>query len=394
MDVTMHSGLESFQRRALLVGLTVLAAAVLGGLANRAAFFQAYLLGYLFVAGIAVGCLGLLMLHHLVSGRWGHLLQRPLEAGVRTLPLLALLFVPLLFGLQELYLWARPAAVAADPLLQHKQAYLNGSAFFGRAVAYFAVWIGSGTLLTMLSARQDQGIGTGPLTRRLQVLSGPGLLLYGLAVTFAAFDWGMSLDPHWFSSIYGVVFLVGQALLALAFAIQVLVRLANQPPLRDAVGPDRYHDLGNLLLAFTMLWAYIAFSQYLIIWSGNLPEETPWYLHRMSGGWEVLALLLVVGHFGLPFLLLLSRATKRRAGALAAVAGGLLCMRFCDLFWLVAPALHPHGFSLHWLDLALPVGLGGIWLAAYLAALRRHPLLPARDPRFAPAADAAHGASA
>ncbi len=383
---------DGMQRKALMVGLGALALAVLGGLVNRAAFFQAYLLGYVFWAGIAVGCLGLLMLHHLVAGRWGYVIQRFLEAGVRTLPLLALLFVPLLFGLQDLYPWARPEVVATDALLQHKQRYLNGPAFFGRAAFYFLIWIGTGTILTMLSARQDQGIGTGPLTRRLQVVSGPGLVLYGMAVTFAAVDWVMSLEPHWFSSIYGVVFLVGQALLALAFVTRVVVCLANRPPLQGAMGPTQLHDLGNLLLAFVMLWAYIAFSQYLIIWSGNLPEENHWYLHRMAGGWGAVALFLIVFHFVVPFLLLLSRTTKRRAKMLGAVAAGILVARLIDLFWLIAPALHAEGFHLHWLDLVLPIGLGGLWLATFLGLLKRRPLLAERDPRFVGLADAPHGA--
>ena len=383
---------DTMQRKALMVGLGALALAVLGGLVNRAAFFQAYLLGYVFWTGIAVGCLGLLMLHHLVAGRWGYVIQRLLEAGVRTLPLLALLFVPLLFGLQDLYVWARPEVVATDALLQYKQRYLNGPAFFGRAACYFLIWIGTGTILTMLSARQDQGIGTGPLTRRLQVVSGPGLILYGMAVTFAAVDWVMSLEPHWFSSIYGVVFLVGQALLALAFVTRVVVCLANRPPIQGAMGPTQLHDLGNLLLAFVMLWAYIAFSQYLIIWSGNLPEENHWYLHRMAGGWGAVALLLIVFHFVVPFLLLLSRTTKRRAKMLGAVAAGILVVRLIDLFWLIAPALHAEGFHLHWLDLVLPIGLGGLWLATFLGLLKRRPLLAERDPRFAGLADAPHGA--
>ena len=383
---------DTMQRKALMVGLGALALAVLGGLLNRAAFFQAYLLGYVFWTGIAVGCLGVLMLHHLVAGRWGYVIQRFLEAGVRTLPLLALLFVPLLFGLQDLYVWARPEVVATDALLQHKQRYLNGPAFFGRAACYFLIWIGTGTILTMLSARQDQGIGTGPLTRRLQVVSGPGLILYGMAVTFAAVDWVMSLEPHWFSSIYGVVFLVGQALLALAFVTRVVVWLANRPPIKGAMGPTQLHDLGNLLLAFVMLWAYIAFSQYLIIWSGNLPEENQWYLHRIAGGWGAVALILIVFHFVVPFLLLLSRTTKRRAKMLGAVATGILVVRLIDLFWLIAPAFHGEGFHLHWLDLVLPIGLGGLWLATFLGLLKRRPLLAERDPRFAGLADAPHGA--
>ena len=380
------------QRRTLTVGVLAVVLAALGGLLNRAAFFQAYLLGYLFWTGIAVGCLGLLMLHHLVGGRWGYVIQRLLEAGVRTLPLMALLFLPILFGLRDLYVWARPEVMATDTLLQFKQRYLNGPAFFGRAAGYFVVWIGAGTILSMLSARQDQGMDASRLTRRLQILSGPGLVLYGMAVTFAAVDWVMSLEPHWYSSIYGVVFLIGQVLLALAFVTRVVICLANRPPIQSVLGSGQLHDLGNLLLAFVMLWAYVAFSQYLIIWSGNLPEENHWYLHRMAGGWGVLAAILIVFHFVVPFLLLLLRMTKRRAKLLGAVATGILVVRFVDLFWLVAPALHAEGFHLHWLDLVLPIGLGGIWLATFLACLKRRPLLAERDPRFAGLADAAHGA--
>jgi hypothetical protein len=384
--------LASLQRRGLIVGACALAPALLGGLLNRSAFFQAYLLGYLFWTGIGVGCLGLLMLHHLVGGRWGFAIQRLLEAGVRTLPLMALLFLPVLFGLQDLYPWARPEVMATDTLLQFKQRYLNAPAFFGRAACYFLLWIGAGTILLMLSARQDQGIDTGRLTRRLQVWSGPGLVVYGFAVTFAAIDWAMSLEPHWYSTIYGVIFLVGQGLLALAFVTRVAICLANRPPLQSVLGAGQLHDLGNLLLAFVMLWAYIAFSQYLIIWSGNLPEENHWYLHRMDGGWGVLAVILIVFHFVVPFLLLLSRITKRRAKILGTVATGILVMRFVDLFWLIVPALHAEGFHAHWLDLVLPVGLGGLWLAMFAAGLRRRPLLAERDPRFAGLADAAHGA--
>ena len=383
--------LDRIQRRCLAVGGLALAVSLGGGFLSPGRFFQAYLFGYLLWIGIALGCLALLMLHHLVSGRWGFVVQRLLEAGVRTLPLLAVLFVPLLFGLGHLYAWARPDAVAADELLRHKQAYLNATGFFARAVVYFAVWVGLGTLLTMLSNRQDQGEGAAALTLRMKVVSGPGLAFHGLAVTFAAIDWAMSLEPQWFSSIYGVVFLVGQGLAALAFVIVVAALLAKREPLRTVIGPQQFHDLGNLLLAFVMLWAYIAFSQFLIIWSGNLPEEIPWYLNRMAGGWQGLALILVVFHFAAPFLVLLSRSTKRRANVLLIVASGLLLMRFIDLFWLIAPAFHPGRLTIHWLDFATPVGLGGIWLASFLSNVKRRPLLALHDPRFAVTADPVHG---
>ena len=384
---------DRLERRCLTVGGVALLLSLGGFFLNPSRFYQAYLFGYLFWVGIALGCLSLLMLHHLAGGRWGFVIQRPLEAGVRTLPLMALLFLPLLLGLRDLYVWARPEVVAAQEILRHKQAYLNAAAFFGRAVAYFAIWIGAGTVLTMLSARRDQGAEIGPLTRRMLVLSGPGLLLYGLTVTFAAVDWVMSLEPLWFSSIFGVVFIVGQSLAGLAFVIVAAVLLSGREPLRDAITPQQFHDLGNLLLAFVMLWAYIAFSQYLIIWSGNLPEEIPWYINRLQGGWGVLAVILIVFHFVVPFLLLLSRSTKRRAKVLVLVAAGILAMRFVDLFWLTAPAFHPKSLGLHWMDLLLPIGLGGIWLAAFLWHLKRRPLLPQHDPRFAAGAEPVHGAS-
>ena len=382
---------DRLQRRSLAVGLAVLLVCLVGAFASPARFFQAYLLAYLFWVGIALGCLAIRMLPPLVGGRWGFVIQRLLEAGTRTLPLMALLFVPLVLGLREVYVWARPEAVLASELLRHKQPYLNGPAFFARAVAYFAIWIGAGSLLTMLSSRQDQGAGVEALTRRLQVWSGPGLLVYGVTVSFAAMDWVMSLEAEWFSSIYGVIFMVGQGLSALAFAILVGVLLSERQPLRGAIEAQQLHDLGNLLLAFVMFWAYIAFSQLLIIWSGNLPEEIHWYLNRLKGGWQYLAAGLIVFHFALPFLLLLLRRAKRRAKVLVVIAAGILGMRLLDLFWLTAPAFHPARLSVHWLDLAVPIGLGGVWLAAFLFHLKRRPLLALHDPRFDAAPDPVHG---
>jgi hypothetical protein len=330
------------------------------------------------------------MLYHLVSGRWGFVVQRPLEAAARTLPLMALLFVPILFGLRDLYPWARPEAVAADHLLQHKQPYLNVTFFTVRTALYFTLWIGLALLLSRWSAAQDR-TGDPLLTRAIKRLSGPGLGLYAIAVTFAAVDWVMSLEPLWYSTMYGVIFLVGQGLLALGFVIIVGVALSRRPPLATVFTTERLHDLGNLLLAHVMLWAYIGFSQYLIIWSGNLPEETPWYLHRTAGGWQAVALLLVVFHFAVPFLVLLNRVTKRRGSLLLGVAAGVLVVRLLDLVWIVTPAFHPEGFRLHWLDVAAPIALGGLWLGAFCLNLRRRPLLPRNDPRFQGLEKAAEG---
>lgn len=366
------------QKLALAFGSAGLAVCALGAAFNPAQFFRSYLVAYLFWAGIALGCVSVIMLHHLVGGRWGVMIRRLLESGTRTFPLLVLLLVPLLFGLPHLYLWARPEVVAHDELLQHKSPYLNVPFFLARSAFYFAVWLILSYFLNKWSAEQDR-TPTASVKSRLQYLSGPGLVLYGLTATFAAVDWVMSLEPHWFSTIYGAVFIVGQVLATLAFVIVALTLLSDREPMKGALRPSHFHDLGNLMLAFVMLWAYVAFSQFLIIWSGNLPEETPWYVRRLSGGWGWIAGILIGFHFILPFFLLLVRETKRRAGVLAILACAMLVLRLVDLFWVVAPAFHENRIQVHWMDLAAPVGVGGIWLAVFLSQLKRRPLLPAAE---------------
>ena len=383
-------GVDRLRSRSLLVGIVALALCLAGALQNRPVFFHAYLTAYLFWLGIALGCLAILMLHHLVSGRWGFVIQRVLEAGGRTLPLMALLFVPLLFGLKELFLWARPEAVAAQAILRHRQPYLNTPFFSLRVVVYFTVWIALATLLSKWSLEQDRTAAP-DLTRRIRLLSGPGLILYGLTVTFAAFDWVMTLGPQWHSTIFGAVFIVGQGLAALCFVVVVARQLTNRGPLTGVMAPQQFHDLGNLMLAFVMLWAYMAFSQYLIIWSGNLPDEIPWYVSRMTGGWLWVAIFLMAFHFAVPFFLLLSRTTKRRAEILRGVALGLLAMRLLDLYFIVTPALYPGEFSIHWLFVLAPVGIGGVWLWAFLGQMQGKSLLPLHDPRFAAVAKPADG---
>lgn len=368
-------------RAALALGLLALALCAGGAVRNPTQFFRSYLFAYLFWIGIALGCVAIVMLHHLVGGAWGFVIRRVLESGSRTFVLLALLFVPLLFGLSRLYLWAQPALVAADPFLQQKQPYLNPSFFIVRAIVYFAVWIGLAYFLNKWSFEQDRTANPA-INRRLEALSGPGIVVYGLTITFASVDWVMSLEPHWFSAIYGMLFIVAQALAAMAFVIVVVMLLADTQPLSRVISPAQFNDLGNLLLAFVMLWAYLAFSQYLIIWSGNLQEEVPWYTARSTGRWAWLAVFLMIFHFGVPFLLLLSRAVKRRVKMLAVVAFSLLLMSLVDLFWLVAPAFEQSEPRLHWMDVLAPIGIGGVWVAAFLWQLKGRPLLPLHDPRF------------
>jgi hypothetical protein len=385
---TLAPELDRWQQRALLAGGAGLAVCLIGGFVARDVFFHAYLMGFIFWAGVALGCTAFLMLHHMVGGGWGFVIQRMLEAGTRTFPLLAVLFLPLLLGIGELYEWSHAEVVEADVILKGKSAYLNVPFFLGRAAFYFVVWIGMAHLLSRWSLEMDRTGGRQTI-RRLQYLSGVGLLLYGLTVTFAAVDWVMSLEPHWFSTMYGLLFIVGQGVSTLAFLVLVLRLASEHPPLHGVIRQQHFHDLGNLMLAFVMLWAYISFSQFLIIWSGNLPEENVWYLHRLSEGWQIVAVALLVFHWAVPFVLLLSRKTKRNLRTLALVGAGLILMRLVDLYWLIAPtAGQGHGGEaaahggFHWVYLVTPVGIGGIWVWYFLRQLRTRPLLPQGDERW------------
>jgi len=297
------------------------------------------------------------------------------------LPVLTLLYVPLLFGLHDLYEWTHHDVVDADPILSGKSLYLNIPFFVIRTAFYFAVWNAIAYFLNRWSLEQDRSPDP-RIARRMQAISGGGLVAYGLTITFASFDWVMSLDPHWFSTIYGVLFMGGQGLTALAFLVIALAWLSRREPLNTIVVPSHFHDLGNLMLAFVMLWAYFSFSQYLIIYSGNLPEEITWYTRRLFTGWRVIGIALVVFHFALPFLILLSRAVKRNPQLLVKVAIGVIVVRLIDLFWLIAPELHRDGFAVSWLDILLPLSLGSVWLGCFIAQLRGRPLLPLHDPQF------------
>lgn len=369
-------------QRAFFVGLLGLAACAAGYISNAEQFFRSYLIGYLLTLGVALGCLGLLMLQYMTGGHWGILIRRPLEAATRTLPLLAVLFLPIAAGLRHLYVWTGPMN---EPLSKFQQGYLTAQGFLSRAVLYFGIWLLLSLLLNRWSLEQDTNTEDRALRRRFQLLSGPGILLYVFTVTFAAVDWVMSLSPHWASTIYGFLFVAGQAISAMALMIIVIVMLARSEPMSRVLQPRHLHDLGKLLFAFVMLWAYFSFSQFLIIWSGNLPEEILFYHSRLSGSWGVVAVLLLLFHFALPFLLLLSRDIKRSAKLLPKVAAAIIFMRAVDLFWLTGPEFFPSGFHLSWLDFAAPFGIGGIWLAWFARQLQERPLLPLGDPNLAEA---------
>jgi hypothetical protein len=376
--IRSEDGLARLGRRALVVGIAGGALSAAGAVVDPGAFLRSYLVAYLFVVGAALGCLAILMLQYVTGGAWGAAVRRPLESGAGTLSLMAALFVPVLLGLPELYAWARPEA-AGDPLLLHKRPYLNAPFFTARALFYFAAWVAITSALVRWSRRQDE-TGDAALASRLEMLSRGGLVLLGLTMTFASVDWAMSLEPHWYSTIYGILFMGGSVLTAFAVVIAVAAVLAAREPVAAVLSAERFHDLGKLLLAFVMLWAYFSLSQFLIVWSGNLPEEIPWYLRRLDHGWQWLALFLVIFHFALPFVVLLSRDLKRRARTLAGVALALLLARFLDVFWLVTPALRAGPPTLGWLDLAALTGVGGLWLGVYLRLLAQAPVVPLNDP--------------
>jgi hypothetical protein len=377
------SPLRRAQRIALVVGALGLVATALGAVLDVEQALRSYLAGFVFWTGAGLGCLAILMINHLTGGAWGASIRRLLESGAGTLPVMAIFFIPIAVGMERLYEWADPEVMAHDPLLQAKQPYLNVPFFLVRALVYFGVWTLLARSLSRWSLAHDQTDDPKP-AYRLELWSRGGLVLFGLTGTFAAFDWMMSLEPHWYSTIYGLLYLGGGALTAFAVMIPLAALLSSEGPLRRVITPDVFHDLGKLMLAFVMLWAYFAFSQFLIVWSANLTEEIPWYLRRLEGGWQWVALAIVIFHFGLPFLLLLSRRLKRNPRQLAAVAIGLVVVRYLDVFWLVAPAFEPDRFALHLLDVTAVLGLGGVWLWTLVWLLDDKPLVPLRDPSLVP----------
>ncbi len=381
IDPGRQRKLDRLKRASGLGGLLALALCLTAAFFDAREFFRAYLFAYLFWLGLALGCFAIAMIHHLTGGRWGFVARRFLEAGFMTLPLLAILFIPIFFGLSALYPWARPAEVEASEILQQQRIYLNGPAFAGRAIFYFALWISIAWFLRRWSLEQDR-TGSPEPTRRLRALSGAGLVVYPLTATFAFVDWVMSTEAEWYSTIFSLLVLVGQVLSAFALVIVLMALFENHPGMGRVVSGTHFHHLGNLMLAFVLVWTYVNFSQLLIIYSGNLPHEIHWYQHRAAGGWKWVVVFLAVFHFLVPFFMLLFRSTKTRGNRLVFVAALVLAAHLINVWWIVVPSFHPDGIRLHWLDFAAPLGIGGLWLAAFLFNLKGPALLPRNDPRM------------
>jgi hypothetical protein len=367
-----------WQRRSLGVGLAALAVCALGALADPGQFFRAYLTAYLFFLGIGLGSMAILMIYHLTGGAWGFLIRRVLEAGMRTLPLLALLFLPIAFGLAYLYPWARPELVAASKELQHKTFYLAPRLFWLRAAAYFVLWLGLAWCFSAWSRREDRDA-EARLSWRYVKLSGLGAVLYGVSIHFAAVDWLMSLHPVFHSTIFGPLVALGQLLSAQAFALVVLAWLAARAPVDEVISRKAMRDLGSLLLVFTVTWAYLVWFQYMLVWIANLRVDVIWFLPRGSGGWLWVAWAIFLLHFVVPFFLLLMRPVKESPIAVAWVAGLLLVMQLVFMNYQVLPAFEGGYVHQHWMDLILPLGIGGIWLAWFLRKLGGWPVLAEHD---------------
>lgn len=385
-DPSLARSLTKGQRIALTLGLAAGLLSLVGVFLSPVFFFQAYLFAFVFWVCMSLGCFGLALLHQLAGGRWGAVLIRFLEAGMSTLPLMLVLFIPLIAGVYILYPWSNASTVAQDAVVAHQSVYLNAPFFVIRSLVYFAVWI----LLARQIHRWSLALDLHPsasMGRRMRTVGALGIVALGLTSSFAMIDWVMSLESHWYSTIYPMMVMMGAVLAAFAFVVFIVALLDTHMPLSQVLAPGLFNDLGSLLLAFVMLWAYLAFSQFLLIYSGNLDSETPWYVGRLQGGWEWIAFAVALCNFVLPFVFLLFRDLKRNPRLLAVVAGVLVVARVVDVFWLVQPSFSPAQLSASWLHPVLFVAVGGLWLAWYARQLSRHALLPRRDRAVIPAGE-------
>jgi hypothetical protein len=368
---------QTMQQRSLVIGAIAAIASVAGAYLAPGSFYSAYLIGFMFWLGLSLGCMAILMLYHLVGGAWGTVIRRILESGMMTLPLMFFLFIPILLNLPKLYFWARPG-LTDRKIIEIHQSYLNFNGILLRYIVYFAIWFGMAYFLNRWSTGQDSIAGQSTL--RFRAMSSIGLVIYSLTISFAVIDWVMSLQARWISTIYGLLFIAGEALSAFCFVVVIENILGKRKPMSEYLTDTEVHDHGKFMLAFVMVWAYFNFSQWLIIWAGNLPEEIPWYVRRMNGGWEVAGLFLVVFHFAVPFALLLSQRLKRKTRTLVWLASWLMVMRIVDIFWHIEPASHPT-FHVSWLHFTIVVGIGGLWMAYFFHNLRSRPLLAVNAPQ-------------
>jgi hypothetical protein len=388
LDLTAPPVVRKIYQRSLIVGVVFSIAAIILAITNPDQFYRGYLLGFLCWLGVSLGSMSIVMIRHLTGGGWGMVIRRILGAAMRTLPLLAILFIPIIIAVVQhrIYPWAMPTESVQDPYIREhlekhsfiKAAYLNQTGFIIRAVIYFVIWNVLSFLLSMWSRQTDRP-GAPDNTQKFKAVAGPGLILYAFTISFAAIDWVMSLDPSWISTIFGLIILIGEVLSAMCFAVVVERILVNYKPMSEMLKPDFVHDHGKWMLTFIMMWAYFSFSQWLIIWAGNLPNEITFYTKRLSFGWGKVGLFLALFHFAVPFAILLSRPFKRNIRKLVWLAIWLMLMRWVDLFWIIEPNFM-QGLGITIADVVVPIAIGGFWLAYFYRNLGSLPLLPAYDP--------------
>jgi hypothetical protein len=390
---------KRWRSTALGIGGIALIAWLIGLYFSPEQALRSWLLGFIFWGGIGFGCIGVLMLQYLTGGAWGVVIRRVTEAGSNTVPILLLLFLPIAIGVNSLYEWTHLAPT--EHVMVHRGWYMTAASWLLRSAVYFALFWIMTWYLTKWSKLQDRT--TNPedsavYLGKATAFSGPSIIIWTLVVSFAAVDWVMTLDPHFFSTIWGLLFVAGWGLSCFCFVVTVLAFLSDKPPMDRVLGKRHFHDLGKLMLAMVMVWAYFNFSQFLIIWSGNIPEETGWFLTRMKGGWGWIGVILILFHFGFPFLVLLLQDFKRHAKRIAMLAIFILIMRVFDMFYLIGPnpriALHgaeQGAFIVSWMDFVAPIAVGGIWLWWFFGELMKRPLVPAQDPFFENAIEHGHG---
>ncbi len=376
-----------FQRSTLILGALALLLSLIGAFTATQTFFEAYLFAYLFWIGLALGCMVMLFVQHLAGGSWGALIRRPLEAGMMVLPVMAVFFIPILIGLftGNLYIWNDADYLASHPIAAAKTAYLNAPGFIIRSIIYLAIWSYGAWFFFKKAAEQDaDAMNSTRIGFRLKSVAAPWIIIYVMTMTFAGIDWAMSISPEFFSGIYSVILMIGQAISAMCFVIFMMVYLAsNNEELNEALTSKRLQDLGNFLMAFTMFWAYTSISQLIIIWTNNIIETNPYYVLRFSPAWQGIGIFLIFFGFFAPFVILFSRWVKRKRRALVLVAVWAVAIRLLDLYYIMIPSYGREGFPLHWLDFAVMIGLGGIWLSVFAANFKSRPLLPMHDPRLA-----------
>jgi hypothetical protein len=388
LDLTAPPVVKKIYQRSLIVGIVFAIASIILAITNPDQFYRGYLLGFLCWLGVSLGSMAIVMIRHLTGGGWGMVIRRILGAAMRTLPLLAILFIPIIIAVVQhrIYPWAMPTESVQDPYIREhlekhsfiKNAYLNQTGFIIRAIIYFVIWNVLSFLLSMWSRQTDRP-GAPDNTQKFKAVAGPGLILYAFTISFAAIDWVMSLDPSWISTIFGLIILIGEMLSAMCFAVVVERILVNYKPMSEMLKPDFVHDHGKWILTFIMVWAYFSFSQWLIIWAGNLPNEITFYTKRLSFGWGKVGLFLALFHFAVPFAVLLSRPFKRNIRKLVWLAIWLMVMRWVDLFWIIEPNFMK-GLAITAADIVVPIAIGGFWLAYFFRNLGSLPLLPAYDP--------------